>query len=235
MFEIDWWLVLQYLIIALFIISIILIYLYLVIPQSKEPSIRYSDIKSNLKTGDIILFGERGPFDLILVRFFTMCPSIHASIVYRDNEKLYLFEGTYRERKDLLSGKKKDGAVLLDLEERLKEQSKRAIYYVPINKPINNNLFIETVKKYQDVEWNGELLSWLKTNILKKPDKTNAMFCSQFVASILKECGVLEKEKEAYEYSPCHFQNNKLKTIGGFRYKKAIPILTNLEYQEENL
>ncbi len=144
------------------------------------------DISKELNTGDIVLFRcyEYDEFGIswiglsipLLQKFY----STHIGIIYKDPKgKVYILESNGGKYHCELSNKLKNGTTLIDFNKRINETKVHRIHVFKNNlhKFIDNNKFLEIIKKYKDH-------SFWQDNI----------YCIKLVVNVLLENDVLKDE-----------------------------------------
>ena len=205
-------------IIIIFILILILLYILFSVNNDNSPIYYYEDIKDKLTTGDIILF-SREIYDSVLDKILydtrtKLLNSIygHAGIILKINNVLYIIEccGYYQTgyaHANHLNNQKMGGVRIINLDTILKDYYKnyKGICAVKfISREIPNSVIMQNIIKYQNMIFEkGKNVCFLAVadllishkfaeNISKKfSDKR--MFCTEFLHSLLCDCGVLKK------------------------------------------
>ena len=138
-----------------------------------------------------IVLTDTGTLFTRIIKFYTRKPYNHASISYDTNlSEVYSF-GRKKPRNPFIGG-----FVREDFNTELFKQSRVAIYCCTIsNHQLQRvNDYIKRMEKQKDL-YRYNFIG-LFGFILNKPIKRkNAYFCSQFVATVLKECDIIEFPK----------------------------------------
>lgn len=171
-------------------------------------------IKSDLKTGDIILFDaqNKGPFFWIvdkLIKLFTSSKYTHIGMILKDpiyfNEKLeglYVWESGWEGIPDPQDDKIKLGVQITPLEEMI-DKFPGQIYIRKIECDLEtySNTFNDiNLKKIHEIVHNKPYdlnpLDWIKALFRShdKEYKTNTFWCSAFVGFIYNQLGIIDKD-----------------------------------------
>ena len=169
----------------------------------------FIDNKYKLKTGDILLFdnkggGVMGIFSL-LIKKFTKSDISHVSMVLKDPDFLdpplkgfYVWESNYEGKPDPQDGKIKLGVQITPIEEVFdyyrKNKSKvfvRKIICFP--KLFSKNNLEDIHNVVYDKEYDTTISDWIDAMDRKdkKPQKTDKFWCSALVGYIYTKCGIL--------------------------------------------
>lgn len=155
-----------------------------------------------------ILLTDTGTLFTRMIKLYTNKPYNHASISFdKDLFKVYSFGR--KTAKNPFSG----GFVHEDLESELFKQAACAIYSCTVS-----DVELQAMRDYiRHIEEQKHLYRYnflgLFAILFNKPlNRKNAFFCSQFVASVLKECDRLDVQKPLSLITP-----HDLQTAGGFQ------------------
>lgn len=150
-----------------------------------------------------ILLTDTGTLFTRLIKSFTKKPYNHASISFdSDLSEVYSF-GRKTARNPFIGGFVKE-----NVKAGLFRHADCVIYSIDVTEDE-----VEKMRKYiNNIEAQNELYRYnligLFGVLFNKPIKrNNAFFCSQFVASVLKECDVCDFEKSPSLIAPNDFQN----------------------------
>lgn len=206
----------MYKIVLIVMLIISLIVLYIIFHRnmmlSLQPTLRYSDVKNKLKTGDIILFACHRYSSLTNILSYTFyrgavgCEFIHIGLVVRINGVLcivemnrddYIFDGVIRR----LNYSDKGCIIISNLEHRLSHyvnnwNGQFAVRY--IDKELDVNTLLRTLENYKHITFrkNTSVLMLIVCDFMglrypmSLPD--DEMICCEFVYDILLKMGVLE-------------------------------------------
>jgi hypothetical protein len=175
--------------------------------------LKYSELRGSLRTCDLVLFSGGGFFSR-LIKFFTRSNISHIGIIITDKENgiCYIMESTTMSP---ISNKR---GVQINLAKDVILNYKGGIFIKPLNsftvsKEISNKLkeirrqlngrpyernFWELAKSEIDITF-GKLFR-------NKPSM-KSVFCSELVAHIYKELGILKGSLPANEYTPADFMD----------------------------
>ena len=178
----------------------------------------YENIRSKMKTGDIVLFSGKGGISHG-IKLFTLSKWSHVGMILRlpDSKAVFLWESTTLSTlRDIIDGKRKKGVQLVLLRDRINtyrgDVSVRHLSGFELNKErylklmkfrdeVRNRPYekseIELVKSAYDGPWghNEEDLS--------------SLFCSELVAEAYQRIGLLSEEIPSNEYTPKDFSEEK--------------------------
>lgn len=217
---------------VLFILSMIKIYINN-FPKLKYNSLTpiFNDIKKNLDTGDIIFFCCHDNIGKIIKKISNGFYS-HCGLIIRRKKKLYVLECDMNHQYDYLTKKKfKQGAHLVKLDEKIKDYEGNVFAYRKLlGNKINKKLLNKIFKKSKKILFDNNTLNWYSAH-LKSYTWSNLflsekyMFCSQYVAFVLQELGIIKKEYPTNFYSMTDFTCD-LDYINNYYYGKCIVFRT---------
>jgi len=185
---------------------------------------KYEDIRSQLKTGDILLFsGKGGVSDGI--KFFTVSKWSHVGIVYRFSDpndpqgSVFCWESTTLSNlADADTGKLTKGVQRVELSERL-ERCFATGYEISVrtlSKPLNNSM-LQALNNFRH-EVSGRPYEKDKIELLKaaydgifgeNKEDLSSLFCSELVAEAYQRMGLLTEKLPSNEYTPKDFSSEK--------------------------
>lgn len=194
------------------VLSLVLV-LNFVQPKLNFKNINESDVYSNARTGDLLLFRWHS-VDLIhnFISFFT-----HVGIVVELDNKKYILE-THREGDTVNMGVYDGGVKLYDLKERirmyeghnfllpLKEKYRNKNHQEIIKNNLKNYIklpFFDNYKEYYMRQCLPRMLC--KSCFSEPPPDTQLNYCSQFVGIVLRDLGILNKGTNVNCISPYDF------------------------------
>jgi len=185
---------------------------------------KYQDLRSQLKTGDVLLFsGKSGISEGI--KFFTLSKWSHVGIVYKFESDLdpkgsiFSWESTTLcDVADADTGKLTQGVQRVELSERL-ERCFATGYEISVrqlSEPLSN----EMVRKLNDFrhEVSGRPYEKNRIDLIKaawdgpfgkNKEDLSSLFCSELVAEAFQRMGLLGQTKPSDEYSPKDFSAEK--------------------------
>lgn len=177
-----------------------------------------------LQNGDLVLLSG-GSHGEALCKWFCGSPFSHVGLVFRDtstNDTLYLIEA------DLGQGKK-SGIRAIPLREKLaRYRGNRVAGYKKLvilsgEKRPSTSRASELVHQNLHVKQDNLMVSWLfsESKIGAITKRNSHMFCSEFIAHMLIELGILNNDRPAYSYSPGDFDTGRLSLNRGFFYSKT--------------
>lgn len=198
---------------------IILIFIYFIGSKShkgsldKYPTENYKNIFENIKNGDLVFFSGN-TYSENVGKWFTDSIFTHVGILFTDeNQDVYILDSD-------VGQKVKDGVRVQLLNDKIKRyKGSKVVGYRPINKEINYNILEEIFNKDKDLDFDCWMLDWILSplgigRLFKKDDR---VFCSEYIHSVLKRCGVITNNTPSYEISPKYFLNCK-KMDNGYSY-----------------
>ena len=166
---------------------------------------KYEDIRSELKTGDVLLFSGKG-FVSWLIKLATFSQYSHVGMVYVIGRGVYCWESTS-------ISKHRDGVQISLLSNRLLSyKGTVSVRRLETNRDSDfyNSLedFRQQVKgrKYEQNIWElmGAALPWRNTVNLV------TIFCSELVAAAWQRMKVLKDDKPSNEYTPADFGSGNI-------------------------
>ncbi|WP_419659194.1 conserved uncharacterized protein, DUF830 [Desulfosarcina variabilis str. Montpellier] len=185
---------------------------------------KYKDLRSQLKTGDILLFsGKSGISEGI--KFFTMSKWSHVGLVYKFESELdpkgsiFCWESTtLNDIADADSGKLTKGVQRVELSERLERCFAKG-YEISV-RPLSDQLADDMVRALNDFrhEVSGRPYELSNIELLKSAydglfgenkEDLSSLFCSEMVAEAYQRMGLLTEEKPSNEYTPKDFSSEK--------------------------
>src|SRR5690606_31079518 len=104
--------------------------------------------------------------------------------------------------------KKYTGVNLLPIKIWLKLNKNCPMCWVPIKKEIKNYKIYSAYEKYKKTDFSGripDLMTTLQRSKYKSDKITKTFFCSQFVATILQDVGIIDKILDTNSFSPNDF------------------------------
>jgi hypothetical protein len=201
---------------------------------------KYDDIRSQLKTGDVILFsGEGGISDGI--KFFTRSRYSHVGIVYRFSDPrdpegtVFCWESTtLSDLTDADTGKATMGVQRVELSERLERCFAKgyAIRIRPLAKALTDPM-VEALNAFRH-EVSGRPYEKSVLDLLRAAydgflganrEDLSSLFCSELVAEAFQRMGLLSDSIPSDEYTPKDFSaEGRMRLLNGYDFKKEIPV-----------
>ncbi len=228
-------------IIYIILLLTIIIYLrYRIVYEPSKYKISFDELKSKAKSGDLILFSHYPKKFLKRMRIYANQTIIgskytHIGIIHKKNGELYVCEITAKNKEDEQKyGNVTGKCACYPIENRIKKYE-GSVTVRFLNKPLTDNQ-----EKILDVE-----ISNLKDDFVKSiddhmlnhcmvkklcpictPKKKKGMFCSEYVATLLKKIGVLNKNMDTLCAIPQDFVQNKDKIVyePGYSYSKEYDV-----------
>jgi hypothetical protein len=185
---------------------------------------RYTDIRDQLKTGDVLLFSGKGGISEG-IKFFTVSKWSHVGLIYKLVDRLdpkgtvFCWESTtLSDLKDAETGKLTKGVQRVELSERLERCFAKGyeISVRPLNTSLTDDMLLALNKFRHEVRgrpyergkiellksaWEG----WLGEN----KEDLSSLFCSELVAEAYQRMGLLEEAPPSNEYTPKDFSQEK--------------------------
>lgn len=185
---------------------------------------KYDDIRSQLKTGDILLFSGKGGISEG-IKFFTVSKWSHVGMVYRFSDpndpkgSVFCWESTTLSNlADADTGKLTKGVQRVELSERL-ERCFAAGYEISVrslSSPLSDNM-IRVLNDFRH-EVSGRPYEKDKIELMKSAydgifggnkEDLSSLFCSELVAEAYQRMGLLTEKLPSNEYTPKNFSSEK--------------------------
>lgn len=201
---------------------------------------RYEDMRSQLKTGDILLFSGKGGISEG-IKFFTVSRWSHTAIVYRFDGPLdpkgsiFCWESTTLSNvKDADTGKLTKGVQRVELSERLEKCFAKGydISVRPLSKALSEDMLLILNNFRHEVS--GRPYEKDKIELLKaaydglfgdNTEDLSSLFCSELVAEAYQRMGLLTEKLPSNEYVPKDFSSErKLSLELGYTLQNEIAI-----------
>lgn len=167
----------------------------------------YSDIRDQIKTGDVIGFSGKGRTSNI-IKAGTFCDISHVGIVYRTQaDRVVIMESTSLNNiADCVTGEFIKGIQQQYLSDRIKSYDGQSYWYA-LNKPIENPQAMSNWLKdkhgkrvpYDTLQALGSALDIL---VPDNKEDFSKLFCSEMVTKALQVAGVVCDELNASEQTP---------------------------------
>ena len=185
---------------------------------------KYESIRSQLKTGDILLFSGKGGISEG-IKFFTLSKWSHVGMVYRLDDSrdakssIFCWESTSLSNlRDADTGKLTKGVQRVELSERL-ERCFASGYEISV-RPLAKGLSDDMVRALNDFphEVSGRPYEKDKIELLKAAydgifgdnrEDLSSLFCSELVAEAYQRMGLLTEKVPANEYTPKDFSSER--------------------------
>jgi hypothetical protein len=203
---------------------------------------KYQDIRSQLKTGDVLLFSGKGQISEG-IKFFTLSKWSHVGMVYRFDDPLdpdgsvFCWESTTLcDIADADTGKLTRGVQRVELSERLErcfakgyEISVRSLSKALTDDMVRAlNTFRHTVSGTPYEKNKIELIKSAYDGIFgDNKEDLSSLFCSELVAEAYQKMGILTEAKPSNEYTPKDFSSEKtLRLEHGYSFTREVDIDT---------
>lgn len=137
-----------------------------------------------------------------MIKLYTKKPYNHISISFDPQmDDVYSF-GRKWARNPFIGGLVKE-----NIETGIFKQASCAIYYVTVSESQFHKMNAHIMKMYeQKSNYRYNLLGVFAVALNKSINRKNAFFCSQFVATVLKECGITDFQKPLSLVTPHDIQ-----------------------------
>jgi hypothetical protein len=177
---------------------------------------KYSEIRNELNTGDIVLFSGKGRISG-LIKWFTKSIWSHVGMVIRSEEldMLLLWESTTLSKiKDIHSHTTKQGVQLVALSERMNTYDGsvgiRRLEDVCMT-PLRTRALLEFRMEIKNRPYEENKLELLRSAydgpLGHNEEDLSSIFCSEMVAEAYQRMGLLSEEVSSNEYTPADFGN----------------------------
>lgn len=192
--HIDWWsalytIIIGILIIVIYVLTVVILSRSELLPLSKKDP-------ETLLPGTILSVRYNTSLRANIIQIFTGSGWSHIALVIKHENKNYVAESAFYSEKCR-------GTVITPIEKWIKYNSSRPIAF---REPLeSNDKILPLLRNSYRSDINLNILTWWKSMIsLPYKDNRNlsSYYCSEFVATLLQETGVLEKSKHAKSYKP---------------------------------
>lgn len=172
---------------------------------------RYSDIRDQLQTGDVVLFSGRGFFSW-LIQVFTNSNWSHVGMVVKlpEYDTVLLFESTTLSKtKGFFTGKTKEGVQLVSLSSRIKDYNgKVAIRHIYDTSDVTSE-FVKFREEVNDREYEKNKFQLFKSAydgwFGRNKTDLSSIFCSELVAEFWQRIKRISACVPSNEYTPDSF------------------------------
>lgn len=172
-------------------------------PKEFESSPKFTDeILNSLDDGDLVFLcgdtvGERW------CRWWCGSKFSHVGMIVKENDEIYVLDSD-------LGHKMKDGVRIQKLRIKLDRWKGFKVIAIKklINKPENiHELLLICTGKYKPLDFDNKMFSWFFEKVGKGDyfKSTDSVFCSEFVAMVLQDLGIITDSRKPYSYSPLDF------------------------------
>ncbi len=188
--------------------------------------VEYDEIRNELKTGDIVLFGGKS-FVSWLIKKITKNKYSHIGMVLKIEgfDFVALWESTTLNNTPDIFQKKRKGVQIIQLSNRIENYKGRVAIrllggYDFTEK--DNEIISELRREINDKPYEKNLWSLAKSAIdlsffgKNKKQDLSSVFCSELVAEAYMRLGLIEENQVSSEYTPADFsEKGKMKMIKG--------------------
>jgi len=198
---------------------IVLIFIYFIglkpngLDLEKTPYENYKNLFPKVKNGDLVFFSGTTHNENVC-KWFSNSVFSHVGILFKDeNGDIYILDSD-------IGQQVKDGVRVQKLEDKIKKyKGIKVMGYRPINKEIDYKTMEEIFNQDKNLDFDCWMLDWILTplGIGKLFKRDDYVFCSEYIHSVLKRCGVIENDTPSYKISPKYFLNC-IKLDNGFEY-----------------
>lgn len=182
---------------------------------------QYSQIRNDLKTGDLVLFSGKGMISNV-IKLMTRSNWSHVGMVVRieDWDAVMLWEATNTKRgKDFYSGKPKKGVQLVNLSDRVATALENG-YEVAVRQLHDFELTAEHRKSlaklreaFKHKEYEESIVELFKSAYDgfagSNEEDNSSLFCSELVAEAYQTMGLIAQDKASNEFVPKDFSSEK--------------------------
>lgn len=191
-----------------------------------------SHVFDNAENGDIILMSGGTPGEKTC-KFCTRSIFSHVGILFWEKHPVTKEDILYIFDCDLGQGMKDGVRVmpLLDKLHRYKGMRFGALIKLQGKRPTRDD-FVRLIPQYISTDFDHKIATWWFASIsplhklVKNPKK---MFCSELVASIYQDLGIVKKDRNPSFYSPRNFHKSELNFEKGY----SLSDCTFFEFQKE--
>lgn len=190
---------------------------------------KYTDIRSKLKTGDVVLFSGTSAFS-VLIKLITKCKFSHSAVVVRDGDRVNIFEAVDKG----VGVNSLDGWYVQEARMSQRIAERKGFYAIrPILGPRTEGMlqaFTQFRKEVDGRPYEQNMFNLAKPaladlGITGDVDDLSSMFCSECVAASLQHMGILPTLTGSTWYSPRHFsEQDSLKLNPGWTWGAQIEI-----------
>lgn len=197
-------------------------------------TVSYSNIRGDLKTGDIVLFSGKGAFSDI-IKYGTLSKWSHVGMILNipEYDFLTVWESTTLSNiKDLETDRPRKGVQLVPLSDRVQKYSGD----ITVRQLQGDDLPDNSLRKLMDLrrELKGKEYERSKLELIKSAydgpfgnnkEDLSSIFCSELVAEAYQRLGLLAEDKSSNEYTPADFSQKRMKELQGDFYLSEEVIL----------
>lgn len=184
----------------------------------------YSAVRSELKTGDLLLFSGKGGISAG-IKFFTISKWSHVGMVYKFESPLdpkgsiFCWESTTLSNvEDAETGKLTKGVQRVELSERIEKCFSKGyeISVRPLSNPLTDEMLIQLNSFRHMVSgrpYEKNIIELLKSAydgfLGENQEDLSSLFCSELVAEAYQRMGLLKDKPGSNEYTPKDFSADR--------------------------
>ena len=179
----------------------------------------YEDIRGDLKTGDIVLFGGKG-FISWVIQKVTKSEYSHVGMIIRIDgfDFVALWESTTLNDTPDIYHKKRKGVQIVQLSERLKGYKGKVVVRMLHDFEFGEEqekILADLRKEVNNAPYEKNWLSLAKSALDKtfvgknKKKDLSSLFCSELVAEAYMRLGLIEDNQVSSEYTPADFSEKE--------------------------
>ena len=186
-------------------------------PDNIHDATTLEDLMNNCRTGDLIAFCGTERLDSALVRAWSASPWTHVGMVVVDPDtgRKYLYNAdACKARKDVTSGKYREGVQMNDLWVYLKSYPGWC-FHCPSSHSTTLGQLKGLIRAFRKIPFNHDCGDLLRCTfgpgggpMGSRTEHVDAFFCSQLVAWVYRELGILDDDIPPNEYHPASFVSN---------------------------
>jgi hypothetical protein len=191
---------------TIIIISLIILYRYYTTPiLNITNNSNLEDIKNKLNTGDLLFLEYNSTYSK-LINIFTRTRWSHVSFVYKTKKGIYIIEVTYYKSTNF------SGLCVIPIDKwfDINQGHKCGFKKLETGK-ISKQVINKLLKDYKNIRLDLNLIHWLRPIFKKNYSKSNKIkteyFCSEFIALLLQELGILKCKYTPDSYKPIDLYN----------------------------
>lgn len=182
-------------------------------PDGIRHATSLDDFMKKCETGDLVLFCGTGRLDSALVRAWSATPWTHVGMVVVDDDgKKYLYHAdACKARKNAIDGKYEEGIQMNDLWVYLNTYPGWS-FHLPLLPHVPLEALKPIVRALHGIPFNHDWRDLLRCTfgsgggpMGSRAEYVDAFFCSQLVAWIYRELGVIGNGVPRNEYHPASF------------------------------
>lgn len=169
--------------------------------------VTYSEIRGQLKTGDLVLFGGKGRISSLIKRF-TRSPYSHVGMIIRTELGVLLWESTTLSNvEDVFTGKAHKGPQVVMLSDRIRTYEGE-IYVRPIREslaPVEIEALHEFRHEIAGRPYEVSEIELIRAVMDIGPDQKedlSSIFCSEQVVEAFQRMGRISERYSSNEFTP---------------------------------